>query len=135
MGEHAGFMGLVMDDEVLHTPVGPMDLADLTRAELVREVVRDGQGPTTQGTSTPAVIGGALIGGALLGGVGAVGGGLLGSTVKQEVPGEPRFRTASVKLVFETPSANFAIEIPRDKEEDASRFAKTVESAMKKHKR
>jgi len=133
--EHVEFMGLVLDDEGLHTPVGLMALGDLTRAEFAREVVRDGEGPTTQGTPAPAVIGGALVGGALLGGAGAVGGALLGSTVKQEVPGTPRFRTASVKLVFETQSSDFSMEIPRDKEVGAHKFAQTVERAMKKHRR
>ena len=131
MKEPVHFMGLVLDDEVLLTPVGPMAVADLTRAEFVREVVRDGEGPTTEVTSVPAVAGGALIGGALLGGAGALGGGLLGSTVKREVPGAPKFRTASVKLVFETESSAFEMDIPRDEELRAHKFAQTVERAMR----
>ncbi len=135
MEEHEEFMGLVLDDGVLHTPEGPMDLDDLTRAEFVRDVVSVGHGTSTQGPSTSAVVGGAVVGGALFGGAGAVVGGLLGSSVKQDVPGAPEYRTASVKLVFETGSSDFSMDIPRDKEVDARKFAQSVERARKRHKK
>ncbi|MDA3937423.1 MAG: hypothetical protein PF636_11340 [Actinomycetota bacterium] len=135
MEKHEEFMGLVLDDGVLHTPSGPMDLDDLTRAEFVREVVAAGHGPSTQGYSPQATAGGAVVGGVLFGGAGAVVGGLLGSTAKQEVPGAPEYRTASVQLVFETGSSDFSMDIPRDKEADAHAFAQSVEKAMKRHKK
>ena len=126
------FMGLTLDGEALHTPEGSMSLSEITRAEFVRDVVRDGEHPGTQQTSAPAVAGGAVVGGALLGGVGAVAGGLLGSTVKEDVPGRPRLKTQSVKLVFETGAAEYSLDIPRDKEMGAIDFAKTVAHAVKK---
>lgn len=135
MEEHEEFMGLVLDDGVLHTPAGPMSLDDLTRAEFVRDVVLAGHGPSTQEPSTPAVVGGAVVGGALFGGTGALVGGLLGSNVKQEVPGAPEYRTESVRLVFETGSSDFSMDIPRDKEADAYKFAQSVEKAMKRRKK
>ena len=133
MEDRTEFMGLVLDNEALHTPEGSMPLGDMTRAEFVREVVRDGEGPSSEETSAPAVAGGALIGGALFGGAGAVGGALLGSTVKSEVPGTPTYRTSSVKLVFETDSAAFEMGIPRDQEVAAQKFAKAAKRAMQKH--
>ncbi len=135
MEKQEEFMGLVLDDGVLNTPSGQMSLGDLTRAEFVRDVVSAGHGPSTQGYSPHATVGGAVVGGALFGGAGAVVGGLLGSTVKQEVPGAPEYRTASVKLIFETESSDFSMDIPRDKEADAREFAQSVEKAMKRYKK
>jgi hypothetical protein len=125
--EHAEFMGLVLDGEVLHTPSGDMPLADLKRAEFLRTLVKDGQGPDE--TSVPAVIGGAVVGGAVFGAAGAVVGGLAGSTVKEE--GEEKLRTAAVQLIFETDSLDFAMDIPRDQEGAAYTFSETVKKAIK----
>ena len=125
------FMDLLLDDDTLHTPEGTMPLSEITRAEFVRDVVSDGPGPSTQRTSAPAVIGGAIVGGALLGTAGAIGGGLLGSTVKEEAAGPPRFHTASVKIVFETQSLVFSIDIPRDRETEAYNFVRAVQKAVK----
>lgn len=127
------FMDLLLDDEALHTPEGTMPLSEITRAEFVRDVVSDGPGPSTERTSAPAVIGGAVVGGALLGTAGAVVGGLLGSTVKEEEAGAPSFHTASVKIVFETDSLVFSMEIPRDRETEAYHFVRAVQKAAKHH--
>ncbi len=52
----------------------------------------------------------------------------------ERLPGTPRFRTASVKLVFETGSSAYSMDIPRDKEADAHKFAQMVERAMKRRR-
>ena len=126
------FMDLALDDDALHTPEGAMPLAEITRAEFVRDVVNDGPGPDTQQTSASAVVGGAIVGGALLGTAGAIGGGLLGSTVKKEVPGAPRLHTVSVKLVFETDSLAFSMDIPHDRELEGYHFAQAVQKAARR---
>lgn len=133
MKHGAEFMGLILDAETLTTPDGVISLRDLIRADFVRDVVRTGNGPSTNETSVGAVAGGAVVGGALLGPVGAIGGGLLGSTVKEEVPGAPTFTTNSVQLVFETENDAFQMDIPHDKELHAHQFAKKVQHAAKLH--
>jgi len=110
-----------------------MPLAEITRAEFVREVVRDGVGPGHQETSAPAVAGGAVVGGAVFGAAGAVVGGLLGSTVKEDVPGTPMLHTSSVRIVFETNDLAYSMDIPRDLEARANDFAKAVHKAAKRH--
>ena len=134
MDEVRRFADLVLDKDALHTPVGTMLLPDITRAEFNREVVSDGQGPSTQEVSAPAVAGGVIIGGALLGPAGAVGGGLLGSTVKEDVPGEAKWRTKSVTLTFETNELAYSMDISRDREAEANRFAQAVRKAAKRFK-
>jgi len=132
--EHVeSFADLLLDDEFLHTPAGPMPLGEITRAEFVRDVVSDGIAPGTQETSVPAVVGGATAGGVLFGAAGAVVGGLLGSTVKEDVPGNPNVRTKSVTIVFETDSITYSMDISRDQEMNAHRFTQTVRKAVKRH--
>ena len=134
MNKHSNFMGLVLDDDALHTPDGAMPLGEITRAEFVRDAVVDGERPSTQETSPGAVAGGTIVGGALLGVPGAVGGALLGSTVKEEVPGGPSIKTLSVEIVFETADSAFSMSIPRDQEVAAISFVKDVERAVKHHR-
>lgn len=134
MSKHHEFMGLTLDDEALRTPDGDMPLGEITRAEFVRDAVVDGEKPSTQETSPGAVAGGAIVGGALLGGAGAIGGALLGSTVKEEVPGGPSIRTISVEVVFETADSEFSMSIPREEEVAAISFVKDVEKAVKHHR-
>ena len=128
------FAELLLDDDALHTPAGVMPLVEITRAELAREIVPDGSAPSTQQTSAPAVAGGAIVGGALLGPAGAVAGGLLGSTVKEDVPGTQKWRTQSVKLVFETDNLIYSMDVLRDQEAKAGHFAKAVRKAAKRAK-
>jgi hypothetical protein len=123
---------MTLDETSLHTPVGVMPLAGITRAEFCREVDRVDPSPTTQETSAPAVVGGAAVGGALLGGVGAVVGGVLGSSVKDDVPGTPRVHTKSVKLVFETPTLRYSMDVDRDHEMAAHNFAGDVRGAVRR---
>jgi len=130
----AHFADLLLDDEFLHTPAGPMQLGEITRAEFVRDVVSDGSAPSTQQTSATAVVGGAAVGGVLFGAAGAVAGGLLGSTVKDDVPGNPHFHTKSVMIVFETDSLAYSMDISRDQEMYAHQFTQAVRKAMKHHK-
>ena len=125
------FAELVLDETSLHTPKGVMPLSKITRAEFVREVVSDGPGQSTQETSTAAVAGGAIVGGALLGAAGAVAGGLLGSTVKEDVPGAPKWHTQSVKIVFETDDIVYSMDISRDQEMEANHFVQAVRKAAK----
>jgi len=124
------FMGLVLDEEALHTPAGVMPVAAITRAEFLLEIVEDGHGP--EETSVPAVVGGAAVGAVAFGAVGAVAGGLLGSTVKQE--GQERLKTQSVRLIFATDTLNYSVAIPREQEGGAITFAETVKRAVKRHK-
>jgi len=126
---------LTLDEDSLHTPVGDLPLSEITRAEFVREVVSDGPAPSTQQTSAPAVVGGAVVGGAVFGAVGAVAGGLLGSTVKEDVPGTPRFHTESVKIVFETNDLSYSMDIDREHEMAANSFVQAVRKAVKHHKK
>ena len=128
------FAGLTLDENALHTPAGVMPLAEITRAELVREVVPDGPTPNTRQTSAPAIVGGAIVGGALLGPAGAVAGGLLGSTYKDEMPGAPRWRTRSVKVVFETDETVYSMDITREQEMEADHFTQEVRRAVKRHR-
>ncbi|MDO8963853.1 MAG: hypothetical protein Q7W30_05095 [Coriobacteriia bacterium] len=123
------FLDLVLEGDALSTPAGPMPLGDITRAEFVRDVVSDGHGPDE--SSPTATLGGAVIGGALFGGAGAVVGGAYGSTVKEAGP--EKFRTASVRLVFETDEIKYRVDIDREHEHDAYEFSKTVKRAMKHH--
>ncbi|HET6350936.1 MAG TPA: hypothetical protein VFG89_02250 [Coriobacteriia bacterium] len=123
------FAELSLDETALHTPVGVMPLVDLTRAEFRRQVDRVASAPTTQETSATAVVGGAAVGGALFGGVGALVGGVLGSTVKEDVPGTPRVHTASVKLIFETPALTYSLDVEEDHEMAAYSFAERVRKA------
>jgi hypothetical protein len=127
--EHAEFMGLVLEPEVLHTPVGGMPIADIRRAEFLRTIIGDGYG--LDETSVPAVVGGAVVGGALFGTAGAVVGGLAGSTVKER--GDERLKTTAVQLIFATDTLDFAMDIPRDQEGAAYTFSETVKRAMKQH--
>ena len=128
------FAELELGEDALSTPVGTMPLAEITRAEFVREVVRDGVGPSRQETSAPAVAGGAVVGGAVFGAAGAVVGGLLGSTVKEDVPGTPMLHTSSVRIVFETNDLAYSMDIPRDQEARANDFARAVHKAAKRHR-
>ncbi len=135
MGKSEEFMGLVLDDSVLRTPEGDLPLGDITRSEFVRETVVDGHEPGTEETSMPAVAGGAAAGGVLFGAAGAVAGGLLGSTVKDEVPGGPHVRTLSATLVVETAADEFSLAIPREQEVAAISFAHKIDKAARKHRR
>lgn len=126
------FAELSLDEEALQTPAGLMPLHEITRAEFCREVDRVESAPTTQETSAAALVGGAAAGGALFGGVGAVVGGVLGSTVTEDVPNTPRVHTKSVKLVFETPSLRYTVDIGRDQEIAAYSFAEHVQKAAKR---
>lgn len=134
MKDNERFSDLVLDEHALHTPNGAMPLSEITRAEFVREVVREGPGESTQETSAPAVAGGAIAGGVLFGAAGAVAGGLLGSTVKEEVPGAPKFRTNSVRIVFETDQLSYSADVARDQEVAANHFARAVHKAAKRHR-
>ena len=95
----------------------------------------DGPAASTPQTSAPAVVGGAIVGGALLGPAGAVAGGLLGSTVKEDVPGTPKWRTQSVKIIFETDSLLYSMDIAREQEMEANHFTQAVRKAAKHHQR
>lgn len=132
MGHSEYFADLVLDEDALHTPEGTMPLPEITRAEFVRDAVVSSPGPSTQETSVPAVAGGAVVGGALFGTVGAVAGGLLGSTVKEDVPGTPRVHTKSVTIVFETQTRAYSMDIARQQEVDADRFVRAVRKAVKR---
>lgn len=129
--ETAEFVGLVLDEESLHTPAGSMPLAEMTRAEFVRTLVHDGVGP--EETSEEAVVGGAVVGGAVFGAAGAVVGGLAGSTVNEE--GREKLRTESVFIIFETPLLNYRRDIPREQERAAHTFAEAVRHAAKRYKK
>ena len=131
MSDVKRFAELSLSEDSLSTPAGEMPLAEITRAEFVREVVRDGQTPTTKETSGAAVAGGAVLGGVVFGAAGAVAGGLLGSTVKEDVPGNPTFHTASVQIVFETPDLAYAMDIARAQEVEADKFVHAVKKAVK----
>ena len=133
MDHTARFADLELGEDALSTPAGIMPLAEITRAEFVRELVKDGPGASHQETSVPAVAGGAVVGGAVFGAAGAVVGGLLGSTVKEDVPGTPSYHTSSVKIVFETPDLTYSMDISRDQEVRANDFAKAVQKAAKRH--
>ncbi len=133
MGHTAKFAQLVLDENALHTPEGTMPLGEITRAEFMRDVVREGPGPSTQETSAGAVVGGAVVGGAIFGAAGAVAGGLLGSTVKDDVPAAPSFHTNSVTIVFETDDFAYSMDIAREQEMDANHFVQTVRKAVKRH--
>lgn len=128
--ESATFMGLVLDDEGLLTPVGLMPLGEITRAEFLRDIVEDGYGPDE--TSTAAVAGGAVAGAVVFGPVGAVAGGLAGSTVKEQGPAH--LTTRSVRLIFDAGDLHYQMDIPRDQEGGAITFAETVKRAVKHHK-
>jgi len=128
--ETGAFMGLVLDEEFLHTPNGDMPIGSITRADFHRTIVSAGAGP--EETSVPAVVGGAVVGGAVFGAAGAVVGGLAGSTVKEEGP--EQLRTQAVQLIFESDGLEFRMDIPRDQEGAAVEFADTVQRAMKHHK-
>jgi len=134
MSAAKNFMGLVLDDEGLHTPDGTFALRELTRAEFVRDVQRAGSGASTTETSGGAVAGGAVLGGVLLGPVGAVGGALLGSSVKRQEAGAPVYATKSVQLVFETATGGFSLDIPRSQESAGYEFSRVVQRAMHKAK-
>ena len=127
--ETGEFMGLVLDETGLSTPVGLMTLDEITRAEFLRDIVEAGHGP--EQSSAPAVVGGAVVGAALFGAVGAVAGGLAGSTVKEDGPVE--LRTQSVQLIFETKDLDYRMDIPREEEGAAVTFAETVKRALKHH--
>ena len=124
------FMGLVLGEDALVTPVGAMPLGEITRAEFFRKIVHDGYGP--EETSVPAVVGGAVVGGVVFGAAGAVVGGLAGSTVKEQ--GEEQLRSESVQLIFDTATLHYAMDIPREHEGGAVAFAESVKRAMKHHK-
>jgi hypothetical protein len=128
--ETGEFMGLALDAEALHTPAGVMPLGEITRADFHRDIVGAGREPDE--TSTAAVVGGAAVGAVAFGAVGAVAGGLLGSTVKE--PGEEILKTTGVRLIFESRDVNYSLDIPRDQEGGAIKFADTVQRAMKHHK-
>ena len=128
------FANLVLGKDALLTPEGVMPLSEITRAEFARDAVVEGTDPGTQETSAPAVAGGAVVGGALFGTVGAVAGGLLGSTVKEDVPGRHRIHTNSVRIVFETEQLTFSMDIAREDEVDADRFVQAVRKAVKHHR-
>lgn len=128
--ETGEFMGLVLDETALLTPAGTMPLGEITRAEFLRTLVHDGNGP--EETSTPAVVGGAVVGGALFGVAGAVVGGYAGSTVKEE--GREKLRTDSVQLIFDTDTLHYSLDIPREQEGGAVKFAESVKDAVKHHR-
>lgn len=132
MDHSATFVDLELDDHALHTPVGAMPLAEIIRAEFVRDAVVGAPGQATSETSVPAVAGGAVVGAALFGTVGAVAGGVLGSTVTEESPGRPHIHTNSVSLVFETGTLSYAMDVAREQEVDADRFARAVRRAVKR---
>jgi hypothetical protein len=125
--QSAEFMGLVLDAAGLHTPAGLMPLADITRAEFLRDIVSAGHGSDEM--SAPAVVGGAAVGAVAFGAIGAVAGGYLGSTVKEEGP--EQFKTQSVHLIFATDSLDYSLPIPREQEGGAITFADTVKHAVK----
>jgi hypothetical protein len=123
---HAEFKDLVLDGDVLRTPVGAMPVRDLTRAEFLRTIVSDGPGPKE--TSVPAVVGGAVVGGAVFGAAGAVLGGLAGSTLKEDGP--EMLRTSATQLIFETDSLHYSLDIVRADEGAAYTFSEAVKKAM-----
>jgi len=129
--ETAEFMGLVLDENALLTPVGSMPLGEITRAEFFRKIVHDGYGPDE--TSVPAVVGGAVVGGVVFGAAGAVVGGLAGSTVKEQ--GEEQLRSEAVQLIFDTETLHYAMDIPRELEGGAVSFAESVKHAVKQHQK
>jgi len=128
----ARFADLSLDEDFLHTPEGVIPLSMITRAEFVRDAVVGGPGPGGQETAVEAVAGGAVVGGALFGTVGAVAGGLLGSTVKEDVPGRHHIHTNSVTIVFESPDLTYSMDIAREQEVDADRFVRAVKRAVKR---
>lgn len=130
MRDKATFGDLTLDEDGLHIPQGTMALADLTRAEFVRDIVKEHDGATTTETSAGAVVGGAVVGAAVFGAVGAIAGAALGSTVDDEVEGPATYATNSVQLIFETASASYREDIAREDEMDAYHFAKKVEHAI-----
>lgn len=131
----AEFMGLVLDDRVLHTPEGEIALGDVIRAEFARETTSDGHEPDAHEASIPSVAGGAAVGAAVAGAVGAVVGGLLGSKIEEEVPGRPRVRTLSARLVIETAASTVSIDVPREQEVAAASFARKVRRAVRRSHR
>lgn len=134
MSGRAEFMNLVLDDQVLHTPEGAMEISDLTCADFVRDVVRGDAGPDGQETSPGAVLGGAAVGGELFGAVGAVGGAIAGSTYKEDVPATREVKSNTVQLVFKTATNSYTMYVPHDAEEDAYDFVDEVNKAIKEYR-
>jgi len=127
---HAHFKDLTLDKQGLNTPNGLIPLDGLTKAELVRNKVREGAEPGTKVADAGAVAGGAVIGGVVAGVPGAVAGGLIGSTVKTDSPGEPAYeRTVSATLTFEGAGVTYSAEVPVFDVEDAEEFAEKVRAA------
>lgn len=134
MNGSAEFMDLVLDDQDLHTPEGAMAISDLTCADFVRDIVRGDAGPDGRETSPAAALGGAAVGGALFGAVGAVGGAIAGSTYKEDVSGTREVESNTVRLVFETATNSYTMDVPRDAEEDAHDFIDKVNKALEEYR-
>lgn len=126
--QHRKFMGLVLDEEGLHTPDGVLPLKGITRADIIRNrsPEYDGSGYHTSGEK---ILAGTLIGGAIAGTLGAIGGGLYGSTPERESGNNYIMRTTSATLIFESPDLAYTTKVSRDQVEEAQGFMDAVKGA------
>jgi hypothetical protein len=132
MVQHRTFMGLVLDDEGLHTPDGDIAIGSVTRAEAVRHRSRPSAaaGSAYPGYSPAGAVGGAVVGGALAGPLGFIAGGLLGSTAGREDSGAEGIpRTVSASLIFESPQLVYTTIVSKERVEEAEAFVAAVKAA------
>jgi hypothetical protein len=134
--EKRTFLDLKLDDDVLHTPSGTIDLRHLTSAEVVRHRRHDAEEPGSGygyggGYGSHAGgIGGAVIGGALAGPAGFLGGALLGSALDAERDASDGVaRTVSATMTFESPELTYTADVDRVEAVDAETFVAAVKRA------
>jgi hypothetical protein len=128
MVQHRKFMGLVLDEEGLHTPDGVLALKGITRADIIRNRSPEyvGSGYHTSGEK---ILAGTLIGGAIAGPLGAIGGGLYGSIPERGSGNNAIMRTTSASLIFESPALAYSTKVSRDQVEEAQAFVDAVRGA------
>lgn len=126
--QHRKFMGLVLDEEGLHTPDGMLTLKGITRADIIRNRSPE-YGGSRYHTSGKKILAGTLIGGAIAGKLGAIGGGLYGSTPERENGNDVFMRTTSATLIFESPVLAYSIKVSRDQVDEAQAFVDAVKGA------
>ena len=128
MVQHRKFMGLVLDEEGLHTPDGVLTLKAITRADIIRNRTPE-YGGSRYDISGEKIAAGTLIGGAIAGPLGAIGGGLYGSAPVREKGNNAIMRTTSATLIFESPALAYSTKVSRDQVEEAQAFVDAVKGA------